>query len=263
MTSSRLLLFSMLAAVVSVCGACKEQREAVVEYVPKFIPVCVWVVPADNEVIEEEGVAAQHRANRGCRFTETELTARVALLQSHASMYGPRVYFLWDGSFCDIYSSALRLQTGRIMTDMSFLFNIRLPYYEEGVINVYFAGCVNDPLSLGQTLDPGEEGAYILLNDGGGAAEPGFGLMPPDESLTWYALEHEMTHYLARFKERCYPLPYGPRCYSRREHVPTGQNNVLAEYGPWKLILPGDFDNVSTEKGEIWRRIRDDNWNNY
>jgi hypothetical protein len=247
---------------------------------PITIPLKVWVILAQGGLyndpgIEEPGTPPEARTNRGCRFTEPEMCDRIWSLQSHAGLYGPWMQFSWDGQINVVPWVELALQEpeppgdmGRHRSTVKFWEELIWEggYHDPDKINVYFSGWVTpsrQSAAFGVTLEPNAAGIepYIIINDAAVYAEQGFLFGNPDETLDWFVPEHEMTHYLARFENACYPLPMGQRCYDDGEHAPMDSNNILAPLPPSPLVIPGDFSDPTTEKGQIWGRVFAGDWN--
>lgn len=262
---SSILSGGVLLVVMACHVGCEDYRLPVTAHPPAFVKFKTWYIIADNEYIEEEGVAPWNRKNKGCRFTFSEMAARMRQLFQHAHLYGPNVQFWGDPELSEIRSSELRLQPpelGRVMSEEMFE-RLVLAYHDDDAINIYFAGTVRNETLIGTTKEPGNQYTYIILNDCGRNLPQGFHHLP-DVSFKFYVLIHEMTHYFARFRDTCYPRPYGNRCYDNGEHVnfQHRHDNILKDH-PFHLdlVIPGDFDDLNTEKGQIWKRIRDGEWN--
>jgi len=140
-------------------------------------------------------------------------------------------------------------------------------------INIYFVGNVqtnvNDPdRAAGLTSDPEQAPglnlprAVIIINDGGFDQNSGFAPQySPSTSLTYNILEHEMAHYLARFRNRT----INGTTYNLGEHAPANTNNILNDGRPppaKPAVIPGRATQAGTEKFEIWQRISSGDWNN-
>lgn len=271
---------ALVAVALPCIHGCGPARVVVDMLNPVVINVKVWVVLAQGGLyndpgIEEESTAPQNRTNRGSRFTESEMRDRLALLQQHASIWG-NVVFLWDGEINVAQWPELALLPSvegdrPHQTELAFTTQVVWREYEEDDLNIYFVGWVSpnqNTVIWGYTQKPyGTAVPFIQLNDGGHWLGQGFMFANPDESLGLFTLEHEVTHYFARFFDNCYPRPDGPRCYNYQglEHVAPGENNILSHLGPLQttrpLTLHGRFDDISTEKGEIWNRLRLGGWN--
>ncbi|MCH8851794.1 MAG: hypothetical protein IID41_03985 [Planctomycetes bacterium] len=80
----------------------------------------------------------------------------------------------------------------------------------------------------------------------------------------WNIIEHEMTHFLARFKSRTFGQPPNQRVYFGDEHIAPGSNNILTpgivNNQPHPLVIPGAANQPGTETFEIWDRLRTGRW---
>lgn len=148
-------------------------------------------------------------------------------------------------------------------------------------INIYFVGNVQvNPSSpraaMALTLDPRAaqswtpERARFLINDGGYETASGFVFgFNPGEVTSYNVIEHEMTHYLARFDNLTFGPPANPRNYDCGEHVDDGENNILDRVGgpssatpTFPLVVPGRWNKPNTEQKRIWDRVFAGLWNN-
>lgn len=103
---------------------------------------------------------------------------------------------------------------------------------------------------------------HFFVNDGGRGLQSGF--VPgrePAQVISFHTLEHEMTHYLARFRNLTFGSGPSSRTYDSGEHVPAGSNNVLSLDLVNPLVIPGSDSDIATEKGQIWSRIMSGAWN--
>lgn len=234
------------------------------------VPLKVWVVLGIGE-------GTGDRSNLGCRLTVGEIRQRIEHLQSNSSLYGPNTEFVWSPSTpTEVF---LYIEPDNRTVDLNDFFNQLVVFnWQQGRINIYFAGNVqedrNVPIGfIGHALDPqeiagiGRSESFILLNDGGFgdpsgfAVDPNTGLLLSPSNVTGAnVLEHEMAHYLARFKNRMFGQAPNIRVYSNFEHALPGSNNLLRPALPFPLIIPGTSSQPNTEKFEIWERIRTGQW---
>ncbi len=112
---------------------------------------------------------------------------------------------------------------------------------------------------------------WIYINDGSFLNGDPFPMGPPrfTDILSSHVIQHEMTHYLARFNNLTYTGPSGSRTYTPDEHITfTGNppSNILrpsvAAGQSLPLALPGGIATPGTEKAEVFGRISTGSWNN-
>ncbi len=233
----------------------------------------VWVIMGSlpNEVIGR-------RQNAGCRLTSQELMNHIGDLQADASFFGNGTTFPWDGQFNIVNFSNLiifdtngnRRRNGDQFEEEVFGAQNK---WTAGHVNVYFCGAI-DP-DNDSTNDPGNIPApgfnrdpqffprpYIVINDGGPWNAAGWSAHADDRIL-----EHEMTHFMGRFKNRTFGgYEIGGQSvgltYDSEEHTPE-------EPVEWKLLnilygggWPYALRIGNSEKGEIVVRIQQGNWTN-
>lgn len=249
------------------------------------IDIQVWRVLAPLDV-------PGNRGNQGCRLFDGEITQIVTGLQQNAPMFGGSTRFLWNGSVNNLVLDEFdagyctgpgrRICSPRLVHDAVFnLWLFSFPGWAENKINVYFCGDIKDPglekpaVDLwGLTYDPGVHSIYafsptfrcIIMNDGGFATQSGFDFLT---SKNGHVLQHEATHYLARFDSQCFTGPSGTRCYDAGEHDNVSLNHILLPslnegppLVPLPLKIPGGIATPGTELFQVFDRIITGNWNN-
>lgn len=255
------------------------------------IDIAVWVVLADSDV--GQGTlwdAVGQPTNRGCRLSETDIREHVAQLQAKAAgLYGGRTRFKWTGDIevladSDIPSAPLsRTQNWSLWTSPIFQ-PWQSGFSFPNKINVYFVGNVQPGPGVFDVFaftwgpdraanSPGVP-AFVLINDGGMDLPSGFapviaGRGPHDFSPAKirlrHVVEHEITHYLARFGGGTFPAITGQsalcRTYSASEHVPAGCDNILSLDDVNVPKIPGVVKDPLTEIGQIYSRVRAGLWN--
>lgn len=255
--------------VLALCGlftlvtGCSSSRDPVMPGTDQ-IPLKVWVVLGPQESIGGSG-------NKGSRLSESEIQAFVDQLNSNAdALFGPNVTFVWDPSNPTIArdNSLLPFQA-RERTFNEFIDNVIFDQdaWEVDHLNIYFVGNVQlvpNATNLAGTEDPydanqDDVSPFILVNDGGFNQGIGFQTQP-QQVRDWHILEHEMTHYLARFRNET----INGHTYDAMEHVGNNANNILTPDVPpsHPLVIPGAYNQAGTEKKEIFDRIHAGNWNN-
>jgi hypothetical protein len=163
--------------------------------------------------------------------------------------------------------------------------------WHENRVNIYFVGDVqwpgvtpaDPPLFAAErwaaTRDPADHLItlgirrlrWTYINDGSflnndGDPFPVGGPPRFTEILASHAIQHEATHYLARFDSKCFTDPTGTRCYEPEEHIIGGGNNILrpsvAAGQSLPLVIPGGIATPGTEKAEVFGRVIAGTWNN-
>lgn len=236
-------------------------------YDPSFhIPLKVWVVLYTGESIGG-------KSNFGCRTPLSEMRLRIKHLQDHSNLYGPNVVFDWLSSKTPTIIVDSGIDTlDRWRDTTSFFLQQVTNNWEPDHLNIYFVGNVQpnqaDPDDvIAGTSDPkatcdlgggGPPCLYnqhmIFMNDTGFASGFGFhAILTPDKYTKMNILEHEVTHFFARWN--------GVGIYTAGEHT-TASNNILRSGldpdAPIKLPLhiPGSFGTAGTDRYKIWDRIR-------
>lgn len=268
---------------------CVQPRKPVVQSPTVRIPLKVWRVLALTDSQE----LPDCRTNVGCRLTADEIREQMSALRGNQSLFG-HVEFVWGkceggtnpGVPC---ASDDDCNDGACVHEAQVIIHWQLPFvgrtqysnqWEEQVlnaanwtgehINIYFTGNVWHPRYPGQftggmNVDPQDATQhnvplpYILINDGGDVLPSGF-LYPPFVVILRRTMEHEVTHFLARFTNRTFGQDGTERHYDDEEHVPAGQENILSKDSFHKLVIPGRLDQPGTEQHEIWERVRNGRW---
>jgi hypothetical protein len=235
--------------------------------------------------------AAGNRGNKGCRLTDQEITQWITHLQNNAStVFGANIKFTWPDQAPILFVDNLLPNLPGTRTVPLADWGTYAPYFHPGVsgsgmwaanhLNIYFVGNVQKPgpFALAWTIDPkdwfdagqnGELRGFICINDGGldgffGFSQvqfvPGgnFFTLDPPTLIGRNVIEHEMTHYLGRFTNRM----FSTASYNGEEH--TQQTNNILKTGLEPApppFLPGRWDAPATERGEIWQRVFNGNWN--
>lgn len=227
--------------------------------------------------------------NRGCRLSDSEIQAIVSGLQVNSSVFGSTAVFDYLGPILTHFSVYIPTSGSRTMTFAAFDGAVALGYFDNpdwvdfDRVNVYFVGDVQPAIvtphlppanaAFAGTLDPARAastGAFanIVVNDCG-FDDPAYypvGFTPPF-ALNRHTLEHEMTHWLARFNNRGFPVGSSPpaRTYDPGEHLtgPSAINIlwVVPAGSPYALSIPGPEGDSATELGEIYDRVLDNRWN--
>lgn len=290
--SNRLQCFAAcLIAVLLLAPGCERSRGAVNAQTQQ-IPLKVWRFLAPGE-------SPGSPSNRGCRLTDADVQAFVAQLQSNAvGLYGGRTQFLWDQAITDFVDGQggvpriIPTSGSREINPASAFWTTlsqRDDVWTANVLNVYFVGRLAGVNAF--TVDPAladcEEdnnplrqfSPMIVYRDGGDDILDGWDAdRLPAIQLAWHVLEHEMTHYLGRFKTlnsstcaglagRSFsyvvsmtpPISYSVT-YDTGEHVTNMTGHILRTGGAgpgavYTLFIPGSSTPNLGEKGELWQRI--------
>ena len=257
------LLFSLLLLL----AGCSSSRKPI-NPGTLIVDVKVW------RILEPNFDFVGASTNLGCRLDNAEIIAVMADLREDQGLFGPGVTIRWDNVINDRTDSGLssrppdnRSQNANATFGSrlwSFWSSIPTEPWDNQAVNIYFVGnmYVGSPPAIGQnacststllaaTREPGDVDDFvdwapaIFINDGGGNSDFGF---CPNHSVMWLSnsnvLVHEMTHYLARFRNSTFGAPPNHRAYDGGEHVPVGSTNILEEFvmagtGSFPLILPG------------------------
>ena len=202
---------------------------------------------------------------------------RIQSLQNNAYIFGPNLTFQWTPNTpTEAQDPSLLPFTARTRSTVQTQQSVVANFWQSGQINIYFCGNVqpNPSIPMGAlaaSVDPQQASQWtpplprIFLNDGGFALSSGFDpIFTPELMTSYFAIEHEMAHYLGRFTNRSFGQPPNQRVYDAGEHVPNGQNNILELSAPpaLPLVVPGRWNQSGTENKEIWDRISAGNWNN-
>lgn len=292
----RLIFLALIAAFLF---GCKEPEEPIPAPPAGTVPLKVWVVRAPSDPDTGPGILSNKGCRLSDDEIRDRIHH---LQNNAATLYGANVEFAWmpetpteihDQSLDDLPSIRYRS-----LNHIYDIIVIDVPnqgqnqHWESGSINIYFVGDIQDlgPLTpyptfpaTGKTLDPSDlnrAGAptilgIVILNDCGFDSASGFpnravtpGPIPtvlafdPAAVTTYNIIEHEMTHYLARFYFRCFPPTNPLDCYSTTEHSNQANNILKAGISPVPpLVLPGNVNDPSTERGEIWNRVLTQRWN--
>ncbi len=272
---------TLLIAVLIIFGGCVAGSK-LINTGSSAITLKVWVILKSAEPIGDT-------QNEGCRLTIQEMTAIIEQLQSSASMYGTNVQILWNGTIEEVRDNFLPDRGGfsaaTFSADVLRAILDNGPAFEPAAINIYFGGdyhLVSNPpfgqFALGATFDPATGSTFpaVIINDGG---FDNFQGSDPQLIQDLQTVEHEMTHYLARFENRTFgnALQNTLRSYDDMEHVQLdsddfGPNdNILLEgteaQGQIRIRgIPGeayvDSQNQGLDElGEISKRILQGRWN--
>ena len=255
-------------------AACSTSRQPINSGATGVVDLTVWIVLAPNDILGD-------LSNRGCRMTGAEVTAFINALRANSGIYGGNTVFNWTGVPVVVHDQLIpsgnRTQDEAWWTNPSYLM-WQNEYFDPNTVNIYFVGNVqpggaaNPREGYAATADPGTPGAFqhfpafIYLNDGG--YETPFGFLPTDTPalvVSYHVLEHELTHYFGRFRNRQFPETGS--IYDAGEHdiaTPAPRNNILRANAPVPdpLVIPGSATTGSSEKREIWDRISAGLWNN-
>lgn len=229
------------------------------------------IVPLKVRAIVGPADEPGQRDNVGCRLTAQEIGEQIRGLQNHRYLFGTNVTFEWDQQVEFLTWADLSPFQPRTQDDAEFEQDVVEVVWSSGFINIYFVGNVQPNTSIPAggiafTRDPlqGQQafGAnpYIQINDGGVDRPDGF--LPgytPAHIVGYHVLEHEMAHFLGRFGN----MTFGTITYNDDEHAPNNSNTILRGGGvppASPLWLPGDFDNLATESGQIWTRVLNGTW---
>ena len=221
------------------------------------------------------GESIGNTGNKGCRLSTNQIRDRIEQLQANASLYGRNLTFTWSPTTPTQAQDPALLPFGGERTQEFIQWHQRVVAnnWDSNKINIYFVGNVqtnvnDEERTIGLASDPlaaqglNSQRAAIVINDGGFGASSGF--RPnhsPSQVLSYNVTEHEMTHYLARFRNRTINGTF----YNIGEHAPANSNNILWDVRPPPanpLVVPGGASQAGTEKFEIWDRIIQGNWNN-
>lgn len=247
----RSLRLLIVAALLLPAGC----RRSVPQSTTATVPLKVWVIlnVQGSDVFDQSG----HEDNMGCRLTLEDITDYIDALKNNSHIYGPNIQFSWDGIPVPVRSphvpfdfivgnSDRRADIDMVMQE---LFQVQ-DEWTPGFLNIYFGGWmtfdVHSEIRIhGFTVDPAGGGfpaGHIIIND------LGF-----DSSFQWqvllddHLLEHEMAHFLLRRANTGHYDPF--------EHVVNGSDNILDQFRPHPLKLPG------AEQQESGDRIRNGTWN--
>lgn len=234
------------------------------------IDIAVWRVLATGE---QPGLVW----NDGCRLTDSDILAYIEQLEHNVFIFGGGEFYLVY--LDDIVDPGLLPFQSRTRKTTEFYQAVitRPENWLDDAINIYFVGNVQPTLSLhteqwAESVDPAdtvpnEPWPYILVNDGGWNRPDGFA-DDPARFRAFHILEHEMTHFLARFGTQQWfggqYLPY--RTYDENEHDldmhGTAEFNILKWDPPHPLNIYGHASDGATEEGQIWARIIEGEWAN-
>lgn len=229
------------------------------------IDLKIWVVHGPGDTMGGSG-------NKGSRLSQSDINDFIEHLRTNASLYGLNPTFITTSSTASVATDNSLLPFGSRNRNFGQFYSqviLTNGHWTNNKLNIYFAGWVEDDGSEttnALTLDPelaneSDLNPLIIVNDGGFSMSTGF-LDSPAFVQGKNVFEHEMEHYLARFEDRTFSVPLPARTYDGQEHVQDGLDNLLDEFGPHPLHIPGRYDQAGTEKNEIWDRINAGNWNN-
>lgn len=259
---------------VAACPGCRGGGQSQPTTTPSMvtIPIAVHVFLENNDVMGG-------RANVGCRLTQQEIEDHISSLLSHNTTFGSHVTFTRDTLNDQILYYPDGSPADRTITTSTFYAGVAAEW-KEGFINIWFVGNVQDDVmetAIGITVDPAEAATLsipdcpiIIINDGGFELASGFAdKTSPSEAVSYYAIEHEMTHYLGRFTNQPIGSGLDLRDYDGSEHCDhtkgAGNNCILRDSQPPPgppLVIPGKESDPATELGQISKRIQDEKWNN-
>jgi len=254
--------------IIGVTAGCSQERKPIQANTGN-IPLKVWVVLGPGESIG-------NTSNKGCRLSSAQIGQYIEQLQKHSGIYGQNVVFQWQPSTpAQAQDSALLPFQSRTRDLQAWHPNVVQNYWQSGHLNIYFVGIVQSVPSApraqyAMTLDPANAQSttpnqpWVLINDGGYETPGGF-VHTPDFMRSLNLLEHEVTHYLARFAGDTFGQPPNQRVYDSTEHLVSGStNNILLPTAQTALplVIPGRWNQTGTEEKEIWDRVWAGNWNN-
>lgn len=239
--------FGCYSAVLLLLAGCASSRKVTVApAVPGTIPLEVFIV-TDGLPFGE----------KGWRGTENDVVDFIQKLIGNEKMYALNADFGWSGQVTLVENPGIT----RPMTTSAFYNAIVLHHWTANHINIYFAGQVGVGV-LSFNIDPEEAQSQPLprsitvVNDG---FDNGFS---PQALLAGNALEHEITHFFARWLNRTFTIPGPVRTYNAQvlgmhtEHVPDLSINILDLFFPYPdLVVPGRSNQVGSERNDIWNRI--------
>lgn len=226
------------------------------------IPLNVWVVVGVGESVG-------NTSNRGCRLTANQIRDRIHHLQNHTYIFGSNIIFQWSPeNVLQIEDPALLPFQPRTRDPVEWHAAVAASNWDSKHLNIYFVGNVQETGAdaLAYTIDPASaqqlepSNGVIILNDGGFTMASGFDPdYTPAQMTSFNVIEHEMVHFLIR--------RFNEPPYDGGEHVPDGANNILVAGGagpgdPYPLVVPGRWNQGSTEQKEIWDRVFPGLWNN-
>lgn len=255
---SNCLLVCVVVCLPPTLTGCGHPRKPTFTLSPVTVPVMVYqvITLGDNP---NGGVS-----NTGCRLTKLEIEEYMLRLQLNAhSLYGAPIVFDWSPSqLREVVHNELYFRDGRTSSlAEEFYPEVVMWHWEAQYINIYFVADVQIPPystpALGLCVDPAEAWSFfppfasIIINDGGFDQDYVYETHWDD-----YVLEHEMTHFLARFRNQTVNGTY----YDDDEHAPPEEWNILAGGGVTPLVLPGRPVEPTTERGRIWTRVSDGKW---
>lgn len=281
----RIVASVFFTAVLITLGGCIAASK-LINTGSSAISIKAWVIVKSAEQIGGT-------QNQGCRLTIQEMTEIIEQLQSSSSMYGTNIQILWDGTIDRVQDNFLDDRGGQPAATFAddWLRAVQEvdindgPSFEPTAINIYFGGDYHvesiPPPNVfinGMTFDPASGSTFpaIILNDGG---EDNMQGSNPQSLRDRQTLEHEMTHYLARFQNRTFgnALTDTLRSYDANEHVDFASQDFGAAVNilllgdniqpPYQTRgIPGeayiDSQNPGQDElGEISQRILQGRWN--
>lgn len=232
-----------------------------------MVDIKVWRVLAQGE-------DAGNGGNFGCRLTDSEINFIVNRLRTNASIFGGSTQFVWDGIIGLVrnnYDSPQEPTRVKPIESLEWwLDNLDslATGFTTNKVNIYFTGAYTfvggfDFANGAGTTDPSEGSSSsipyrkIVINDFGGGISFGSGFATIVASNV---IEHEMAHYLARFRGRTLGISPNVRMYGQNNEHANG-NTLLSPSSLPPLSIPGSITTTNTELYEIYRRIQFGLWN--
>lgn len=235
------------------------------------IPIAVWRLQVFNDSLTSP------QSNLGCRMPDADIALVTNDLMAKARALSPNCVFTWNGNINSIFSPWI---TTRPQSYDATLLAIHFYYFDTGdgwnpdALNIYYVGdsqsTVNpypSNVTIAATYDPAAANTaqilpHIFVNDQG--YNSSFGCFPGESAAglaSSHTVPHEACHFLARFSNRCFVGANPNRCYSNSEHVPASAWNLMRANIPAPLVVQGDASDSASEKGEIFNRIFNSQWN--
>lgn len=228
-------------------------------------PINAGTFQVDIEVwrVLAPGDTAGDGANFGCRLTNQDISAIINKLVANGHIYGGSTRFNWNGQIRLIVNTYDQPQFEfRVKPVGSFelwLDDNTSVGFVTNRINIYFTGAYTfvgdmDFANGAAATDPSEGTASsipfrkIVINDFGGGVS--FGSNAATIIVSNVA-EHEMAHYLARFRGRTLGVPPNTRMYGAPTEHTTSGNCILSTSAAPPLVIPGSVTTSGTEPYEI------------
>lgn len=238
--------YSAVLLLLAGCASTGSRKMTVAPAVPGTIPLEVYMV-TDGLPFGE----------KGWRGTQNDVVDFVQQLIRREKMYAVNADFNWSGQVTLVEHPGIT----RPMTISAFFNAIVLNNWTANHINIYFAGQVG--VGLAVNIDPAEAQNQLPLPRSITVVNDGFDLgQSPSSLLAGNLLEHEITHFFARWLNRTFTVPGPPRTYNAQvmgtptEHLQDLSINILDLFFPHPdLAIPGRSNQVGSERNDIWNRI--------